>query len=198
MTTGENVPGDSEIVEMLIVHFQSSIKFNSHSAPTCYSNSVTHYTSGMYSYSSVSSSLPPHFFPFIMEPHPPFISSSFLLPSMAERGRLCKYHRRSGAYVHISHEASQHLIIRLSLHPSFSFYPPRPCSPPLSFLTPVSPLLISSCPNSSPSKFPLHPPTPPCLPLFPRCLSAPLFPPNAVRLTTLFPFKIKIIKSAAK
>lgn len=59
MTTGENVPGDSEIVEMLIVHFQSSIKFNSHSASTCYSNSVTEYTSGMYSYSSASSS----FFP---------------------------------------------------------------------------------------------------------------------------------------
>ena len=59
MTTGENVPGDSEIVEMLIVHFQSSIKFNSHSASTCYSNSVTEYTSGMYSDSSASSS----FFP---------------------------------------------------------------------------------------------------------------------------------------
>lgn len=59
MTTGENVPGDSEIVEMLIVHFQSSIKFNSHSASTCYSNSVTEYTSGMYSYSSISPSTTP-------------------------------------------------------------------------------------------------------------------------------------------
>lgn len=46
---GENVPGDSEIVEMLIVHFQSSIKFNNHSASTCYSNSVTESTSGMFS-----------------------------------------------------------------------------------------------------------------------------------------------------
>lgn len=39
---------------------------------------------------------------------------------------------------------------------------------------------------------------PPLLPLIPHCLSLPLFPPNAVRLTTLFPFKIKIIKSSAK
>lgn len=31
------IPGDA----MLIVHFQSSIKFNSHSAATCYSNSVS-------------------------------------------------------------------------------------------------------------------------------------------------------------
>lgn len=54
MTTGEHIPGDSEIVEILIVHSQSSIKFNSHSASTCYSNSVTEYTSGIYSYSSVS------------------------------------------------------------------------------------------------------------------------------------------------
>lgn len=74
MTTGENVPGDSEIVEMLIVHFQSSIKFNSHSASTCYSNSVTEYTSGMYSYSSVSPSLPPSFF-F------PFTTTPTILPS---------------------------------------------------------------------------------------------------------------------
>lgn len=66
MTTGENVPGDSEIVEMLIVHFQSSIKFNSHSASTCYSNSVTQYTSGMYSYSSVSPSLLPCFFSHLL------------------------------------------------------------------------------------------------------------------------------------
>lgn len=47
MTTGENVPGDSEIVAMLIVHFQSPIKFNNLSASTCYSNSVTESSSGM-------------------------------------------------------------------------------------------------------------------------------------------------------
>lgn len=57
MTTeegGGSIPGDSEMVEMLIVHFQSSIKFNSHSAATCYSNSVTEETSRMYSYFSLS------------------------------------------------------------------------------------------------------------------------------------------------
>lgn len=47
MTTGVNVPGDREIVEILIVHFQSSIKFNSHSASTCYSYSVTVYLRDM-------------------------------------------------------------------------------------------------------------------------------------------------------
>lgn len=50
------------IVEMLIVHSQSSIKFNSHSASTCYSNSVTEDTSGMCSYFSLTSLL----FLFIM------------------------------------------------------------------------------------------------------------------------------------
>lgn len=88
MTTGENVPGDSEIVEMLIVHFQSSIKFNSHSASTCYSNSVTEYTSGMYSYSSVSPSLPPSLSLFIYNdtpssPHTPLS----LPPSITGRER---------------------------------------------------------------------------------------------------------------
>lgn len=85
MTTGENVPSDSEIVEMLIVHFQSSIKFNSHSASTCYSNAVTEYTSGMCSYSSVSLSLSPSFIYFIMTPNPPFPPLHFLhLPSGRE------------------------------------------------------------------------------------------------------------------
>lgn len=56
---------------------------------------------------------------------------------------------------------------------------------------------ISSCPNSSPSKFPtpffLPPPSHRSC-----CLSPPPLPPHALRLTTLFPFKIKIIKSATK
>lgn len=136
---------------MLIVHFQSSINFNSHSASTCYSNSVTEYTSGMYSFSSTP--LSPFFF-FICDDTP---SSLHLLPSLAER--LCKYHRRSGAYVRISHEADQHLIIRLSFHPSFSHFIPLVLAPPFFFM-PISPLLISSCPNSSPSELPLHSPPP--------------------------------------
>lgn len=150
---------------MLIVHFQSSINFNSHSASTCYSNSVTEYTSGMYSFSSTP--LPPFFF-FICDDTP---SSLHLLPSLAER--LCKYHRRSGAYVRISHEADQHLIIRLSFHPSFSHFIPLVLAPPPSFLCP-SPL----------SSFPpvqIHLP-PSCLSILPLLPSAhsPLFISTAV------------------
>lgn len=87
---GENVPGDSEIVEMLIVHSQSSIKFNSHSAATCYSNSVTEDTSRMYSYFSLSLSLFIRNDNPILPSHPFASSSSFLLSSWAERGRICK------------------------------------------------------------------------------------------------------------
>lgn len=72
------IPGDDEPVAMLIVHFQSSIKFNSHSASTCYSNSVTEHTSGMHSHSFVSSipplaaaPPPPLLLCFLMTPRPP-------------------------------------------------------------------------------------------------------------------------------
>lgn len=128
------------------------------------------------------------------------MSSSFLLPSLAHRVRLCKYQRRSGAYVCISLEADEHLIIRRSFCPSLF----HPC-----FIHLILPLLPSaSLQLSAHSSFPsvqihLHPsslsiflPLPPHL--IPRCLSQPPLPPNALRLTTLFSFKIKIIKSAVK
>ena len=88
----------------------------------------------------------------------------------------------------------------LSIH--LPFHSPRPCSPPLSFfLTPAPPsphfLLSKFISLQVPSTFFFPPPSPPPR-SFPRCLSPPPLPPNAVRLTTLFPFKIKIIKSAAK
>lgn len=87
MTTGGNVPGDSEIVEMLIVHFQSSIKFNSHSASTCYSNSATQYTSGMYSYSSsLHPSFPLFFFHLLFH---------LILPSSAPLSS-CHHWQREG------------------------------------------------------------------------------------------------------
>lgn len=90
MTTGENVPGDSGIVEMLIVHFQSSIKFNSLSASTCYSNAVTEYTSGMYSYSIL-----PSLFSLIYNDTP---SSLHLPPSPPPS---CWHREGEGDYVNI-------------------------------------------------------------------------------------------------
>lgn len=159
---GGGVPGDSEIVEMLIVHFQSSIKFNSHSASTCYSNSVTEYTSGMYSYSSVFPLPLPlplsPFFSFIMTPHPPFTT-----PPLSPPPSPCHHWQGEGDCVNTIDDL-EHMCASLwrptntwssdslSIHLFFPLLP----SPPLSFFTPVSPLLISSCPNSSPSKFPLH------------------------------------------
>lgn len=103
MTTRENVPGDSELVEMLIVHFQSLIKFNSHSVATCFSYSVTEDTSRMYSYPLLHSKW-----------HPCLLSAPFTPPHpfLSLRGKTyaCKYQ----TFVCISHEADQHLIISLS------------------------------------------------------------------------------------
>lgn len=209
MTTGENVPGDSEIVGMLIVHFQSSIKFNSHSASTCYSNSVTEYTSGMYSYASISTPPPTslRFFFFVIRNDTPS-SLHLLLP-------LCHRWQREAGRVYIiddvehmcaslmrptntwsSESVSIHLSLVSSPPPVLALLPSPSLRPsPLSSFPPVQIHL----PPSSLSIFFL-----PLLPArsfvrsFPRCLSLPPLLPNAVRLTTLFPFKIKIIKSAAK
>lgn len=75
--------------------------------------------------------------------------------------------------------SSDSRFIRLVL----ALFPPSPQFPPVQIhLPPSSPLHFSS----------LLPRTPSC------CLSLPALPPNALRLTTLFPFKIKIIKSATK
>lgn len=92
MTTGENLPGDSEIVALLIVHFQSSIKFNSLSASSCYSNSVTVIPLG---YTAIPLFLPPSLPPshiFVYNETPSSLqvpSSSFLLPSLAGRAGGC-------------------------------------------------------------------------------------------------------------
>lgn len=166
MTTGENVPGDSEIVEMLIVHFQSSIKFNSHSASTCYSNSVTEYTSG----TSSSLSLPPSFERVTTPPppRPPSRTSSsspsslHRWPAERERERPCKYHRSVRVHVSRGRRTPDRLTVchpffSLPRSPRLALVPSLPLSPPL---RPVSPLLISYCPNSSFSEFPLQPPPP--------------------------------------
>lgn len=96
----------------------------------------------------------------------------------------CRYHRHFGAYVCISHEAGQHLIIRLS-STLLSF---------ICFVLASHPLLIFSLSRFTTSQTPPPPPRRPP----PHCLSLPLLLPNALHLTTLFPFKIKIIKSEAK
>ena len=87
----------------------------------------------------------------------------------------------------------------VSFPSSFAPKPPPPTSPslhpsPLSSFPPVQIHLPPSC-LSIFSPLPSSPPPPRS---FPCCLSPPPLPPDAVRLTTLFPFKIKIIKSAAK
>lgn len=158
---------------MLIVHSQSSIKFNSHSASTCYSNSVTEDTSGMCSYFSLTSLL---FFihndiPILpLSPPPPPSFHWHRGQRQREREsveRICKYHRRSGAYVCISHEANQHLIIKLSPIYLLLVSSSLLSSPLLVFFFPF-------CQNSSRFRFSLS-------------LSPLLLPANALRLSTLFP-----------
>lgn len=175
MTTGENVPGDSEIVEMLIVHFQSSIKFNSHSASTCYSNSVTEYTSGIYSYSSV----PPSLFFFIYDDTP----SSLHTPSSPPPSPFHPW-QREGDCVNIiddlehmctslwrptntwsSDSLSIHLLFRshfirlvLALHPSPSLRPSH---------FPLSKFISLQVPSPF---FPLPPPLFPAVYLYRRSL----------------------------
>lgn len=98
-----------------------------------------------------------------------------------------------------SHEGNQHLIIRLASI-RLLFFPHHS-----HFIRLVLALLISSRPNSSPSRFCLlfslffsHAHSTPQPPHTSRCLSPLPLPTKALRLTTLFLFKIKIIKSAAK
>lgn len=75
--------------------------------------------------------------------------------------------------------SSDSRFIRLVL----ALVPPSPQFPPVQI----------HLPPSSPLHFPLPPPSHPSC-----CLSPPPLPPHALRVTTLFPFKIKIIKSATK
>lgn len=138
-----------------------------------------------------------------MKPNPPFTP----LPPHSS----CHHWRREGDCVKIIDDL-EHMCASLwrpthnlssdplSIHLSFAlvlFTPSLLSSPLLLYNRLPSPhfLLSKFISLQVPSPFFFPPPHPH---LIPRCLSLPRLPTNALRLATLFPFKIKIIKSAAK